>query len=269
MTALAFVFPLHGLGARPAEKWSQGTYIWNSAALLDPMRRDRELQDLRQAGMGELMVGLNGSQVKAGVATVRQLEELIERAHSQGLRVQLLLGDPDWILSSGRSDLLALIDRYRSLRFDGLHLDLEVEQLGWPVPPQRLQDWMATLEMVARRSPWPLFISSHPRWFERSERAIPCIPCRIGSRVKGVSLMIYQRNPERSAARALAISRRWPSLRFRLAQSVEPGLEPGLSWTGAPVGILKVQVQSWRQKLNPEGIGGIDWQDWQSFPKGR
>ena len=32
-----------------------------------------------------------------------------------------------------------------TLPFAGLHLDLEVEQLGWPVPEARLRDWMDTL----------------------------------------------------------------------------------------------------------------------------
>ena len=67
-------------------------------------------------------------------------------------------------------------------------------------------------------------------------------------------------------AKAIAIARRWPKLRLRLAQSVEAGLEPGLSWQGSTAGALQVQVQRWRQQLGPDGVGGIDWQDWQAFP---
>jgi hypothetical protein len=237
--------------------------------LLDPQRRDRELQDLREAGMGELLVGLTGAQVKAGAATVRQLQALIARCHARGVRVQLLLGDPEWILPGGRPDLLALIARYRGLDFDGLHLDLEVEQLGWPVPAQRLRDWIATLQAAARVSPWPLTISSHPRWFENTDPALPCFPCSMGSSVKQINLMIYQRNPDRAASRALRIAGRWPALRFRLAQSVEPGLEPGLSWYGSTPGALQELMQIWRQRLAPDGFSGIDWQDWQSYPRRR
>jgi len=269
VAALALVLPVHGAWAGPAGRWSQGTYIWNSAALLDPLRRDRELQDLREAGMGELLVGLNGAQVRAGAATLRQLEALIARCHARGLRVQLLLGDPAWILPGGRPELLALIARYRGLGFDGLHLDLEVEQLGWPVPAQRLRDWIATLQAAARVSPWPLTISSHPRWFENPDPAVPCVPCAIGSTVKEINLMLYQRNAERTGSRAIGIARRWPALRFRLAQSVEPGLEPGLSWYGSTPGVLQQQMQAWRQRLSPDGISGIDWQDWQSYPRRR
>jgi hypothetical protein len=253
------------VAAEQSGPWSQGTYIWDSTSLLDPQQREDELRDLRRAGMTELMVGLSGPQVKAGAATQRQLKELIDRAHRLGFRVQLLLGDPEWILPSGRPGLLALIRRYKTLPFDGLHLDLEVEQLGWPVPPQRLRDWIATLQAAAQVSPWPVNLSSHPRWFETSDTSNPCVPCAIRPS-QSVSLMIYTRNPQRSAARATAIAKRWPKLRLRLAQSVEAGMEPGLSWHGSTAGALQVQVQRWRQQLGPDGVGGIDWQDWQAFP---
>lgn len=266
VAALALQLPVFA-GGQPGS-WSQGTYIWDSASLLDPQQRDGELRDLRRAGMTELMVGLSGPQVKAGAATHRQLEVLIDRAHRLGFRVQLLLGDPEWILPSGRPGLLALIRRYRTLPFDGLHLDLEVEQLGWPVPPQRLRDWIATLQAAAKVSPWPVNLSSHPRWFETSDISHPCVPCAIRPEQR-VSLMIYTRNPQRSAARATAIARRWPRLRLRLAQSVEAGLEPGLSWHGSTAGALQVQVQRWRQPLSADGVGGIDWQHWQAFPRTR
>lgn len=255
-----------GVHASPAS-WNQGVYIWDSRALLDPLRRERELRALRQAGMGELLLGLSAAQVRTGVVTERQLAALIPRAHQLGLRVQLLLGDPDWIESSGRPGLLALIRRFRGLPFDGLHLDLEVEQLGWPVPPQRVRDWIATLRAAAQASPWPVNLSSHPRWFETSDTQGPRVPCAIGP-LQQVSLMIYTRNPQRSAARALAIARRWPRLRFRLSQSVESGLEPGLSWQGSTAGTLQSQVQRWRQELGPDGVVGIDWQDWQAYPRG-
>jgi hypothetical protein len=263
VAALALQLPVFA-GGQPGS-WSQGTYIWDSKSLLDPQQREGELRDLRRAGMTELLVGLSGPQVKAGAVTQRQLQELIDRAHRLGFKVHLLLGDPEWILPSGRPGLLALIRLYRNLPFDGLHLDLEVEQLGWPVPPKRLRDWIATVQAAAQVSPWPVNLSSHPRWFEPTDSKNPCIPCAI-SPSQRVSLMIYTRNPQRSAARALAIARRWPNLRLRLAQSVEPGLEPGLSWHGSTAGALELQVQRWRQQLGADGLGGIDWQDWQAFP---
>ena len=250
-----------------AETWNQGVYIWNSKALLDPGRLDGELDRLQQAGLRELMLGLTGAQVRAGELTRRRLRLVLKRAHARGQTVLLLLGDPAWITAASRSELLDLIRLYRDLPFDGVHLDLEVEQLGWPVPPQRLREWLLTLEAVRQASPWPVSFSSHPRWFEGLRSGSPCVPCALNANQR-VSLMIYQRNPQTSAARISAIARRWPLLRFRLAQSVEPGLEPGLSWSGASASQLRDQVAVWRRTLLPLGIGGIDWQDWSSFPRG-
>jgi hypothetical protein len=118
--------------APSSRSWSQGTYIWNSRALLDSALRPSELLRLKRAGMTHLLVGLTGEQVAAGADTERALQQLVAAGHGERMRVSLLLGDPEWILPQGRQSLLDLIQRYRGIGFDGLHLDLEVEQLGWP-----------------------------------------------------------------------------------------------------------------------------------------
>ena len=248
--------------------WSQGVYLWNSLRLLDPKSQEAELQQLQRQGMTELLVGLSAPQVRAADGSKLALAALLRNAHRRGMRVQLLLGDPSWILPAHRFELLELVTRYRQLPFDGLHLDLEVEQLGWPVPPSRLSQWLDTVVELQQQSPWPVGISSHPRWFEQDgdRGEAPCGPCRL-SRLGAISLMIYQRNPQRSAARASAIARRWPQLHFRLAQSVEKNLGAELSWHGSSAAQLQQQVQNWRLELEPHGIGGIYWQDWQDYPK--
>ena len=253
--------------------WSQGVYIWDSRQLLDRTGQEAELALLHQHGINDLLVGLTPAQVRAGPAseraTERALASLLERAHGQNLTVQLLLGDPSWIEPGHRAELLALVARYRPLPFDGLHLDLEVEQLGWPVPAQRLCDWIGTLRAVQRASPWPVSVSSHPRWFEPGAAGGVrfCLPCQLPP-LRAISLMIYGPDPGRSTARARAIARRWPGQHFRLAQSLEAGLTATPSWPGPSAGQLGVgRLGPWRQALAGAGLGGIDWQDWQSFPR--
>lgn len=258
--------------APSSRSWSQGTYIWNSRALLDSALRPSELLRLKRAGMTHLLVGLTGEQVAAGAATERALQQLVAAGHGERMRVSLLLGDPEWILPQGRQSLLDLIQRYRGIGFDGLHLDLEVEQLGWPVPTERLQHWLATLQAVQKVSPWPLSISSHPRWFEArrgsgGEPNQPCIPCELGN-LQEINLMMYQRQPDRVAERSRAIAHRWPLLRFRLAQSVEEQLPAEESWHGHSVQQLQQQMRRWQQQLEPHGVSGLDWQDWAQYPQG-
>ena len=266
ISLLLTTWPLTGCARQP---WSQGTYIWDSRALLDKRERPRELQRLRQEGMTHLLVGLSAGQAR-DPGSPAALSALVRQAHAGGQRVLLLLGDPAWIKPAHRIELVALIRRFRNVPFDGLHLDLEVEQLGWPVPAERLQQWLDTLTAAQQASPWPLSISSHPRWFEpgngTDRPAEPCVPCNLKG-LAAVNLMLYSRNTVQVNERTLAIAHRWPQLHFRLAQSVEAGLEPQLSWHGSSAGALHLQMQRWRGALAPDGIGGIDWQDWAAYPK--
>lgn len=248
--------------------WRQGVYVWKSQALLDPARTANELRALRQAGIDQIYVGLDAAQVNHMPETRQALRSLLATTAKQDVRVSLLLGDPAWLNAGSRKPLLDLIAQLKDVPFSSLHLDLEVEQLGWPVPDSRLQDWLDTLSAVAKASPWPVEISSHPRWFAAPVAGHTCVPCTLPQAgVKQVSLMIYTRNAQKSGALAEDIARRWPKLGFRLAQSVEPELPAEESWAGASPQQLKTQVEGWRAKLAPLGITGVDWQDWQGYSR--
>ena len=248
-------------------QWQQGVYLWDSHALLDQQRRAEALAQLRAAGMQRLYLGLDAAQVAEPERLRGQLRGLLEAARAQGFEVLLLLGDPHWLQADGRQGLLDLLGELSALPFAGLHLDLEVEQLGWPVPEARLRDWMDTLTAVAGVSPWPLELSSHHRWFAAPRAGEYCVPCELRQRgVRQVSLMIYTRNAVRSAELAADIARRWPGLSFRLAQSVEPQLAADESWSAAPRAQLQAQTERWRQQLQPQAVAGIDWQDWSHYP---
>lgn len=257
-----------GVRADSLVAWRQGVYLWDSRRLLQPGTRSAELKALRQAGMQRIYLGLTAQQV-ADIRSLRKdLQRSLEAAHEQGLEVALLLGDPAWIEPDGRQALLMLLKQLAGMPFDALHLDLEVEQLGWPVPPARLQNWLDTLMAVAQLNTWPLEISSHHRWFAETQPGQPCVPCALPQRgVRNVSLMIYTRNPERSTVLAEQIAQRWSALSFRLAQSVEPQLTAEESWSGVAPSVLQQQVQHWRAGLQEIGISGIDWQNWTHFPR--
>ena len=254
--------------AAQAEKWSQASYVWDSEALLDPGQRPAELDALRNAGMDKIYLGLKAAQIKDLGTTRQRLEQLLRDAAGKGVQVSLLLGDPSWIEPPERHQLTDLLAKLRGLAFISLHLDLEVEQLGVPVPDQRLKDWLETLRVASSVSPWPVEISSHHRWFADPKPGQTCVPCALpGAGVRQVSLMIYTRNPNNSARMAEQIARRWPDLQFRLAQSTEPQLDATESWAGVSTEQLQHQSSAWREQLQPLGIAGIDWQAWRDFPK--
>jgi len=264
---LLVVQPLTAQAAQ-AGKWSQASYVWDSEALLDPDQRPAELEALRKAGMDKIYLGLKAAQVKDLGTTRQRLEQLLRDAAGKGVQVSLLLGDPSWIEPPQRHQLTDLLEKLKGLAFISLHLDLEVEQMGMPVPDQRLKDWLETLRMASSVSPWPVEISSHHRWFADSKAGQTCVPCALpDAGVRQVSLMIYTRNPNNSARMAEQIARRWPDLQFRLAQSTEPQLDATESWAGASTEQLQHQSSAWREQLQPLGIAGIDWQAWRDFPK--
>jgi outer membrane protein TolC len=247
--------------------WRQGVYVWDSRSLLDPKTRVKALQALHAAGMRRIHLGLSAAQIAEPTRLRSQLFDVLRAARARGLEVALLLGDPQWLLPGSRQGLIDLLNTLSPLPFDALHLDLEVEQLGWPVPPARLRDWIDTVEQVMRTIPWPLELSSHHRWFAQPAAGDYCVPCRLQQRgVRQVSLMIYTRNPDRSAELAEDIARRWPGLRFRLAQSVEPQLSAQESWKDADRPQLEKQVEIWRHRLQAVSVTGVDWQDWSYFP---
>ncbi|MGY3175972.1 hypothetical protein ACVWYU_005398 [Pseudomonas sp. TE12234] len=254
--------------AAQAQRWSQASYVWDSEALLDPDQRPAELEALRNAGMDKIYLGLKAAQIKDLGATRQRLEQLLRDAADKGVQVSLLLGDPSWIEPPERHQLTDLLGKLKGLAFISLHLDLEVEQLGMPVPDQRLKDWLETLHTASSVSPWPVEISSHHRWFADPKPGHPCVPCALpDAGVRQVSLMIYTRNPNNSARMVEQIARRWPDLQFRLAQSTEPQLDATESWAGASTEQLQHQSSVWREQLQPLGIAGIDWQAWRDFPK--
>jgi len=254
--------------AAQAEKWSQASYVWDSEALLDPGQRLAELDALRNAGMDKIYLGLKAAQIKDLGTTRQRLEQLLRDAAGKGVQVSLLLGDPSWIEPPERHQLTDLLAKLKGLAFSSLHLDLEVEQLGMPVPDQRLKDWLETLRVASSVSPWPVEISSHHRWFADPKPGQTCVPCALpGAGVRQVSLMIYTRNPNNSARMAEQIARRWPDLQFRLAQSTEPQLDATETWAGVSTEQLQHQSSAWREQLQPLGIAGIDWQAWRDFPK--
>ncbi|WP_415844929.1 hypothetical protein ACMYUJ_19330 [Stutzerimonas zhaodongensis] len=252
--------------SKPPRRWDQGVYIWDSRALLSSATQDRAMARLARAGFKRLYIGLSAEQL-AQPDIIRILDATVMALDRHGFEPVLLLGDPDWMVPEHRASLIAIISKLGSVGFAALHLDLEVEQRGWPVAPQHVREWLDTLKQVATASPWPVEISSHYRWFTEEMGGMPCAPCELPSLgVNRVSLMIYTRSAERSAELTEKIARRWPAVHFRLAQSVEPELAPDETWADASEALLQEQNSRWRTALQPLAVGGIDWQAWEHFP---
>lgn len=249
----------------PSADWSRAVYVWDSANLLNEDSRAGAVTDLASAGFDTVYLGLSADQLRADNLN-RRLTALVYDLGASGLDTQLLLGEPTWIQPEHRDDLTALIRTLSAVPFDGLHLDLEVEQLGWPVPDATVSHWLDTLNAATRASPWPVSIVAHHRWFSDPEfRSPECVPCELpGLGIREASIMAYITSSDRLdqiVAQATALS---PGLRLGVVQSLEPGLPDTNSWYGQTPRQMQALEQRWQQQWQGLGVSLLAWQDWAS-----
>lgn len=254
---------------QPQQTWTTATYVWDSTALLTPEQREQQIERLVSAGFNRVYLGFNATQVAQLETLTPQIRVLIAELKQRGFAVDLLLGDPDWLRPEQRNGMLQLIDKFATLPFDHLHLDLEVEQLGWPVPEARLKDWLDTLAVASQRSVWPVSIVSHHRWFAPQQlNAKTCIPCALPAlNISSVTLMLYSTAQQSVSTRIAAILSAWPKLQFQLAQSVEAQLPVQNSWRGRSAADLQALNTYFYNQLHSQGLQGIAWQDWAQYPQ--
>jgi hypothetical protein len=215
-------------GARPG----MAVYVWNSAGVMADLHSDKFWQGLETIPVNRLLLALNAQQISAAQAQPQTLRAFIEAARQHGVAVELLLGEPSWIEPAQRPKLVGIINSLRGFDFAGLNLDIEPDQLyKAPIDEAQYDQWMDTLRAAAEASPWPTAVSIHPRYFRDPPYMSWNTPQRL--RQAGVSeavLMIYSSNPQKVADIAKPIVANSGGLRFRVAQSVEPELEPQLSY---------------------------------------
>jgi outer membrane protein TolC len=170
-----------------------------------------------------LLVSLDGAElraVQAGGEAARRLRALVSEAAVHGVRIELLLGDPDWALPEKAAALKQLVRALSPFGFHAIHLDLERMQL----PPARRADWSAGIVAAVARlraaSPLPLALSLHPR-----DAAIDGLLAQLeAAGLSEATLMAYDADAARVAALVAPIMRAHPNLRFSVAQSIEPGV---------------------------------------------
>ncbi len=202
----------------------RAVYLWTSEPWLSGSAREigDALSRLKAAGTGTLMVSLDADQIEQQASDGAKLRALAERAAAIGIRTELLLGEPTWILPKHRGRLLQIVQRLQDAPFSGLHLDLEPNMLDdSPAGTARLlPELVQTLRAVKAVSPWPIACSLHPRYLTAATDG-----AALGDQLTALgvapTLMIYVANPQRVVEIAQPIMQRFPGLRFGVALSIE------------------------------------------------
>jgi len=107
-------------------------YLWHSAEWLSDSATElgeRKFRAIHAAGIERLLISLDAAQMRRVSADPSPLTRAVRNTREHGFKVELLLGEPDWIRPERRAELRRLIEALKSVPFDGLHLDLEPAQI--------------------------------------------------------------------------------------------------------------------------------------------
>jgi outer membrane protein TolC len=256
-------------GSAPSTPSPVSVYVWNAEPLLTG-EPSAVMERFAAHRIGRLLLSLDGRQIER-VQTPeggRSLSSLLAAARKKGMSVELLLGDPSWILPEQRPALLATVRALAAVPFAGLHLDLEPNQLDEKSLGQEflLRELLATLASVQGVSPWPVGLSVHPRYL-----AAPVGDATFGARLSAlalheVTLMIYVANPRRVFEIASPILEAHPDLRFSVAQSIEPSLAPEESYAVRSGAELARRMQEVSELFaGARNFQGIVVQSWEHY----
>ncbi len=251
-------------GAASRARTLRGMYLWSSREFIDQtgdVHSASHWDRFTDFGIERLMVSLDREQIARYSVDPAPLARMLDVAHARGMRVELLLGEPTWILPQHRDDLLTIIASLSGLQFDGLHLDLEPNQLDVSGGDGRehLPALLDTLAQAATLAPWPVSLSVHPRYmtlrvdereFGEHLNALAITP----------SLMIYIADIERIEAIAAPLAARWPGLGMRVAVSLEPDLDPQHSFAHLPRVQAQRSLNTLHSRLSRLQFAGLDLQ---------
>ena len=242
-------------------------YVWNYDDIINQSGFWEKSQSM---GINRLLLSLNEMQIASIASHPAVLDKFLQEAKHQGVKIELLLGDPDWILPKERVRLLEIIKRLKSIRFDGLHLDIEPDQLsGELAGKNKLEEFIETIRQAARISPWPVAISIHPRYLAKETSFDLCIPCQLREYgVKEITVMYYSMNLNSVAMTMKSAMQQYPELMFSLAQSLEPELAVENSYAHKPQAFFRDAMQQLDNHLRNSNFNGLIIQslkDWEKY----
>lgn len=251
----------------------KSVYVWDAKPFLAPNTRMENILALQKAGFSHILLSLNASQIEAldSYYNRTNLDALLSLAKRSDIRVDLLLGEPSWLMPEERPKLLDIVRKLSSFNFQGVHLDIEPDSLPDAEANRRmfLKELIATVSEVKSVTDLPLSISLHPRYLEGDfgvtlNEGIS----RLG--LEYISVMLYSTNPDVTANRLINIMLMHPGLNIYLAQSVENGLPPDESYM--PMGFDKYSncMAVIGKRLYGSGcFKGIIIQSWEDYRRMR
>lgn len=214
----------------PGAEPRYGTYAWESREVLSLWANGTLWQMLADQRIERLALSLDGKQITEASAPAGRdrLQRFLADAHAHQVMVDLLLGDPHWILPDERAELTTILTRLRALAFDGAQLDLEPAALvdEGEAHATAYGEVAHTLAAARAASAWPVSVTVNDR-----DLAPGGVGDLSGLGLRDVAVMIYTSNPQRTVSRMAAVLTRYPRIGFTLVQSVESTLSADESYS--------------------------------------
>lgn len=242
----------------------RGLYAWSSEAVLANLtiHAMRPITTLDGAeGVTRLLLSLNAPELKRYQQDVAPLRTALDSAHERGLTVELLLGEPSWLLPAHRDELLRIVQDLRALPFDGLHLDIEPDQLADTAEARQLLllGVVETAQAVRHVSPWRVEISLHHRYLD-AQLGPSTLGAALSDADIAVTLMTYVANPERVIQIVRPLLERYPRLTVHVALSLESSLGAEESLYGYPADERAKRISAVEAGLQTPNFAGLTFQ---------
>ena len=182
------------------------SYVWDTKDLLsNPAVQSRFVETCKSLGLTGVYISLDGDQIRYFLGTFngnQQLIKFLSFLKSQGLTVQLLLGENTWVYPENREkllDIVKLFNRFNLIAgnsgFDGLHLDIEPHSLSdWKYQREKLELlYIETLNEVKELSNKPVVVDLSPVYLKVPFQGTTLAE-KVIQVVDGVNVMAYSTN---------------------------------------------------------------------------
>jgi hypothetical protein len=203
-----------------------GTYEWSVEDLVARWHAGTLWAFLSAKHVDDVLAGFDDAYIAkcSHPKGAAEMNALIADAAQHDVRVELLLGDPSWILPSGVAGLKKILRDVKAVHFAGLDLDLEPNEVEGVPTKTVMLDLVAAMRAYLKASPWPVSLDVNHIYVDAPKRdAGVCLMCDLrDAGLTRVNLMTYISNPREVVAADAPILAHYPSVTFTIAQSVEP-----------------------------------------------
>ena len=207
-------------GPTEKKRWL-GWYAWRGMAIVNQPEMLKQMPPVTN----RVLLSFMTDEWHLVIQKPERLQALATLARQRGIRLELLLGEPHWVLPEERGHLIAMLRQIPANVFTAVHLDLERGQLPTEAQKNWRQNLLATLKEATAASLVPISLTTH--WRELAEQSFMAEVRGAGA--TEITPMIYIADAAETCGLAKGLPTPPKGLRLAIAQSVERALPDGES----------------------------------------